>query len=91
MFVHFINSKPVGIAETNLFKNDNFQIFRDKLEEKGLVWDNLFKVTGDNIYEFTVSQTKLFTSHENFDTRYYDFIQWLSGIENNRDITSSFK
>ncbi len=90
MFVHFINNKPVGIAETNLFSGQRFQEFRDMLLKKGLKWENNFRVVNKGNYEFTVSQTKLFTSHENFDTNYYDLINWLSGVNDNRDITKNF-
>jgi hypothetical protein len=90
MFVHFINNKPVGIAEINLFSSERFSEFRNMLSRKGLQWENNFKVVDENTFEFTVSQTKLFTSHENFDTKYYDLINWLSGDNTNRDITKNF-
>jgi hypothetical protein len=90
MFVHFINNKPVGIAEINLFSSERFSEFRNMLSKKGLQWENNFKVVDNNTFEFTVSQTKLFTSHENFDTKYYDLINWLSGDNTNRDITKNF-
>lgn len=90
MFVHFINNKPVGIAEINLFSSERFSEFRNMLSRKGLQWENNFKVVDNNTFEFTVSQTKLFTSHENFDTKYYDLINWLSGDNTNRDITKNF-
>lgn len=93
MFVHFINNKPVAIGEVNLFQENNnrFIEFKNKLTTQGMKWETSYRVVGKMSYDFTISQTKLFTSHENFDTRYYDLIHWLSGVDNNRNITIGFK
>lgn len=93
MFVHFINKRPVAISEQNLFteKNPRYMDFISIMQQKGFDWsDNHSMQNKKGNYEFTVNQTKLFTTHENFDNKYYDLIQWLSGIDNNRDITKNF-
>ena len=94
MFVHFINEKPVAISEVNLFRveNDKYLDFKNLMQEKGFTWiDNFTLKSESNTYEFSISQTKLFTTHENFDNNFYDLIYWLSGIDNRRDITKNFK
>lgn len=94
MFVHFINEKPVAISEYNLFSegNSKYSDFRKLLENKGFTWlDNFTVKSENNVWEFTVNQTKLFTTHENFDNQFYDLIYWLSGVDNRRDITKNFK
>jgi hypothetical protein len=92
MFVHFINDKPVAIAETKLFdtKNERYLQFQEILKKKGFQWEGDFKVSKESEWELAIFQTKLFTSHENFDTKFYDLINWLAGVEHNRDITKNF-
>jgi hypothetical protein len=92
MFVHFINDKPVAIAETKLFDSNNpkYLSFQEMLKKKGFQWEGNFKVSNESEYNFTILPTKLFTSHENFDTKFYDLINWLAGVEHNRDITKNF-
>lgn len=93
MFVLFINEKPVAISETNLFdiKNNKYLEFKEMMQNKGFEWNNNYSLQVENKnYEFTNNQTKLFTTHENFDNRFYDLIQWLAGTDNKRDITKNF-
>ena len=91
MFVHFINGKPVAISETNLFNKDNLRYleFKSMTQKKGFEWSSDFTFARNNSYSLTVSQTRLFTTHENFDTNYYDLIHWLSGKDERRDITKN--
>lgn len=94
MFVHFINEKPVAISERNLFQieNDKFLEFKNMMQSKGFSWiDDYTLDTKNQVYEFSILKTKLFTTHENFDNQFYDLIYWLSGIDNRRDITKNFK
>lgn len=93
MWIHFINDKPVAIGETNLFdpSTERFKSFKKQVENKGFEWINDFTFeTRSQSFSFTVTKTKLFTSHENFDVRFYDLINWLNGEDHGRNILKNF-
>lgn len=93
MFVMFINDRPVAVSETNLFDpgSARYRDFRAATEKRGMQWSGAHRMrAGSTDYDFTTSQTKLFATHENFDTRFYDLVFWLSGQDTGRDVLKSF-
>jgi hypothetical protein len=89
----FINERPVAVSETNLFDpgSDRYMQLKEMTVAKGHTWsDNHRMRTKSATYDFTTTQTKLFTTHEGFDTRFYDLMFWLSGQETRRDVLKNF-
>jgi len=94
MFVMFINDRPVAVSETNLFDSSGarYREFQEMTKSKGMTWPDMHRMkSGSGSYDFTFTQTKLFTTHESFDTRYYDLMFWLSGQDVKRDILKGFR
>lgn len=93
MFVMFINERPVAVAEKNLFdpKSERYARFREMTTERGMTWPDGHRMETDaSSYDFTFTQTRLFTTHESFDTRFYDLMYWLGGQDSGRDVTKGF-
>ncbi len=93
MYVMFINERPVAVSDTNLFDatSERYKRMKEMTEEKGYTWsDNHRMRSKSGTYDFTFTRTKLFITHESFDTRFYDLMFWLSGQEVRRDFLKSF-
>ena len=93
MYVMFINERPVAVSDKNLFdqSSERYREFQDMTSKRGMSWPDRHRMrTKTSNYDFTFTQTRLFTTHESFDTRYYDLMFWLSGQDTGRDVTKNF-
>lgn len=93
MYVLFINNRPVGVSEENLFDpaSPRYREFQELTRSKGMSWpDNHRMRARSGTYDFTVTKTRLFATHESFDTRFYDLVFWLSGQDTKRDVLKHF-
>jgi hypothetical protein len=93
MYVMFINDRPVAVSEKNLFDSSSqrYREFQELASKRGMTWPDKHRMeSGSTHYDLTFTQTKLFATHESFDTRFYDLMFWLGGQDTGRDVLKNF-